>query len=464
MYSYTFRALRILTTPLVAAGLVALVSVTTPGVAYARQGAVSPVTGVAIPKGATPVSDPAITSGLGRLIAAGAVDFKLPPRPGGPGSAEVYTWSGAAYKPGRAPFMQTLLQSALTQAGYVVTNVDSSSENTPNTFDEEAYGTGWMKPWPADPRAVFFHATNAKKGDTIIGVWFDQASQNRVILVLGKAGFAGAPAETKVPEVSDPNVWLVKDLKDATKGMPSAPIPTFPKIAAKPKMVRGMIKDGAGKPIAGAQLVAWTSAAGGFRTSTRGKSNAQGVYELLLPIGISQIVNADCRVNHNGKSMLLPLHPVDGELDQFDAKAGHVENFVLRTSGSAGPDGGNYGAGMRLLTYKAPAKSIVEVRMKPIGTLLDGSTGKTLVFRYPIKTTLPETFFAGIPLGRYELTAQLYDGEDALPLRVRKTFRDEGEDDPVPANSLTVVFQDNGGELASLGRSGVRQFEVTLEP
>lgn len=449
--------------PFVVFTLIGLMGLAATNVAQARQGATSAVDGVAVPKGAALVTDPGVTSGLGRLIAAGASEFKLPARPGGAGNAEVYTWSGAAYKPGRAPFMQTLLQSALTEAGYVVTKVDSSSENTPNAFDEEAYGTGWMGLGSADPRHAYFHATNAKKGETIVGVWFDQESQNRLVLVLGKAGFAGAPSETKVPEVSDANVWLVKDLKNATKGMPSQTLPAFLKLAAKPKMVRGMIKDGSGKPIAGAQLAAWTSAAGGFRTTTTGRTNAQGVYELLLPIGISQIVNADCRVNYNGKSLVLPLHPVDGECDQFDAKVGHVENFVLRTSGSAGPDGGNYGAAMRLLTYNAPVKSVVEVRMKPIGTMLDGSVGKTLLFRFPIKTTLPETFFGGIPLARYELTAKLYDGEDALPLRVRKTFRDEGEDDPVAASSLVVVFQDNGN-IASLGRSGVRQFEVILEP
>lgn len=465
MYSKIDRALHFLTTPLVAASLVTLLSAASPGIAHARQAGVSSVAGVAVPKGATAVSDPAITSGMGRLMAAGAVEFKLPPRPSGPGNAEVYTWDGAAYKPGRTAFMQTMLQSALTQAGYVVTNVDSSSENTPNVFDEDAYGTGWMKLWTADPRPVFFHATNAKKGDTIVGVWFDQENQKRIVLALGRAGFAGVPDETRAPDVTDPNVWLVKDLKDAAKGMPAVPLPAFPKLAAKPRMVRGMIKDGAGKPIAGAHLVAWTSAAGGFRTSTEGRSNAQGVYELLLPVGISQIVNADCRVNYNGKSLLLPLHPVDGELDQFNASAGHVENFVLRTRGSAGPEGGNYGGGVRLLTYKAPLKSIVEVRLKPVGPLVDGSAGKTLLFRFPIKTMLPETYFEGIPLGRYELTAKLYDGEDELPLRVRRTFRDPGEDDiPALADSVMVVFQDDGGNLASLGRSGVRRFEVTLEP
>jgi hypothetical protein len=84
---------------------------------------------------------------------------------------------------------------------------------------------------------------------------------------------------------------------------------------------------------------------------------------------------------------------------------------------------------MRLLTWKAPMGSTVEVTLKPVGPLLDGSRGRTLVFRFPVKTLSPETFVEGIPIGRYKLTAKVYDGEDALPLQARKTFRDEGEDD-----------------------------------
>jgi hypothetical protein len=51
-------------------------------------------------------------------------------------------------------------------------------------------------------------------------------------------------------------------------------------------------------------------------------------------------------------------------------------------------------------------------------------------------------------------------------LQARKTFRDEGEDDiPQLATSLDVNFDsENAGSLASLGRSGIKRFEVVLEP
>ena len=438
-----------------------------PTLPTSNSSGVSGVAGVALPKGAARQNDAALTSGLGRLVADGAKEFKLPPRAGGPGKAEVYFWTGAAYKPGRAPFLRTLLQNALTEAGYDNYKlVDPAMDNTPNAFKDYEYGTGALDFVPADARHLYFYATSAKTGKSVVGAWFDQQSKNRLVLVIGEAGTLSAPAETNIPDVSGPDVWLVKNLKNVTQGMPPAPLPSFPKMTPKPGTVRGRVLDGGGKPIVGAHLIAWASAAGGFRTSTEGRTNAQGVYEIPLPVGICQIVNADCRVSYNGKTLLLPLHPADGERDNFNSKEGHIENFLLRASGSAGPDGGNYGASLRLLTWKAPMGSTVEVTLKPVGALLDGSRGRTLVLRFPVKTLSPETFVEGIPIGRYQLSAKVYDGEDALPLQARKTFRDEGEDDlPQPAASLDVNFDsENAGSLASLGRSGIKRFEVVLEP
>ncbi len=436
-----------------------------PAFAIAAEQGTSDIAGVALPKGSARWNDGGLSSGLGRLLDAGAKEFNLPTRPGGPGKAEVYTWSGASYKEDRAPFMYTLLQNALTEAGYTYTLVDGSVENTPNAFDTDAYGTEPLDLAPFEGRPQYFRANNPKKGKTIVGVWFNQPSKKRLVLALGEVGFAGAPVVTKAPEIAnDPTVWLVKDLKNATAGMPAPPLPAFQKLAKKPRTVRGLVLDGGGKPIAGAQLIAWASAAGGFRTSYQAKTNAQGIYEIPLPVGICQIVNADCKVNYNGKTLVLPLHPADGERDQFDSKPGHIENFVLRTSGVASDTGGSYGAPMRVLDWNMPDGGIIEVTLKPVGTLLDGSKGRTLVFRFKVKPGVSgENFFGGIPIGRYKLTARVYDGEDALPVRAKPTFYVNGEEVPL-ASSVDVVFEDNGGGHASLGQSGIKAFEVTLQP
>jgi hypothetical protein len=271
-------------------------------------------------------------------VADGAKEFKLPPRPGGPGKAEVYFWTGSAYKPGRAPFMRTLLQNALTEAGYDNYKlVDPSMDNTPNAFKDYEYGTGALDFVPADARHLYFYATSAKTGKSVVGAWFDQESKNRLVLVLGEAGTVSAPAETKIPDVSGPDVWLVKNLKNATQGMPPAPLPSFPAMTPKPGTVRGRVLDGGGKPIVGAHLIAWASAAGGFRTSTEGRTNAQG--HLRDPAAGRHLPDRQCRLPRHlqRQNPALPLHPADGERDNFPSQKGHVENFVLRASGSAVP-------------------------------------------------------------------------------------------------------------------------------
>jgi len=138
---------------------------------------------------------------------------------------------------------------------------------------------------------------------------------------------------------------------------------------------------------------------------------------------------------------------------------------VLRTSGSADETGNrdqSYGAPLRVLTYNLTEKSIVEVTLKPVGPLADGSTGKTLVLRWPSPAAglSGETIIGGIPIGRYTLTARLYDGDDALPMRARKTF---GMDNELQT-SLPVEFESESTVRPTLGRTGARRFEVTLEP
>jgi hypothetical protein len=417
------------------------------------------------------MSNASLSSGMGRLLADGAKEYKLPPRQGGPGDAEVYSWTGASYKPSRTPFVRTLLQSALTSAGYTYREIDPSYENTPNIYADHLYGTGALDIALVDGRPVHFYATNPKAGKTVVGVWIDQPSHNRLVLALSAAGGVDAPTETKAPPVSGADMWLVKDLMHATKGMPQPPMPAFPKLAARPRTVRGVVLDGSGKPIVGAHLIAHSSAAGGFRTSFEGRTDARGIYEIPLPVGICQVVNADCRVSYNGKNMLLPLHPADGERDNFNAAPGHVENFVLRTGGGGSGEGGeeaDYGAPMRVLTYDAPDGGVVELSLKPIGPLMDGSRGRTLVFRWPSRPSAgshsAETFLSGIPAGRYTLTAKVYEGEDALPLRAKKTFGDGG-DEPQLVAEMPVEFESvQAGNLATLGRSGIKRFEVTLRP
>lgn len=435
------------------------VSMTTPRPAFAQTGGASRHAGVSVPRGAESVSDRKLTAGMGRFLGnSTAKHFDLPEQAG---NAEVYFWTGANYKPGRFGFARTQMQEALTSAGYTYREL-GDADNKPNPYEEE-WDMEALDFQPVDGRPTFFAATNSKTRVTVVGVWFDQASHKRMVLGIARAGFvAEEKRENILPDIAGPNTILVKDLNNAMKGVPPPPMPAFPKMTARPKTASGMVKDGSGKPIAGAKIIVQASAAGGFRTSVTGRTNAQGIYNIPLPVGVCEVVNADCQVTYHGQTYLLPLHPMDGELDNFPSSAGHIENFVLRTSGATSLDSSSsYGGTIRLICQTGIKGGIVEVTLTPDGPMLDGSKGKTLVFRFPSSDSQAgsEHFLKGIPIGRYTLKSRVYDSGDALPLRAKETFGDEE-----PITAYTVLFEAKQGNVASLSSSGVKQQEVLLKP
>ena len=430
----------------------------TPGVAVAAEAAAtSPLTGIPLPKGAQRLTQNDLPGKFALLLNAAGGEIKLPAVEG---KAEVLLWTT---RPGRGPFVRTAVQTALKEAGYHVEDISEDRIYKTNPFDDQfGLSAEPIRISSIDQRG-YFTARNEQKRQTLVCGWI--LGDERIIIALAPTGFKEGPKEAPLPGVSGANVLLVKDINDAMKGIAPFKTPAFPKMAPKPGTVRGMVKDAGGNPIAGAQIIAQSSAAGGFRTDSRARTNAQGVYEVVLPVGVCQVVNADCTVRYNDKSYLLPLHPVDGERDHFNSKDGHIEHFVLRTWGPAGPNaeqspqfGSNYyGGHIRLLEYVDEGGTF-EVTLEPQGPLLGGVKGRTLVFRFPNKGG-SEVFLNDIPIGRYLLRARLLDGGEALPLRVKMTF---GES--TPAASLQVDFEAENGDLASLERSGIKRFDISLEP
>lgn len=262
-----------------------------------------------------------------------------------------------------------------------------------------------------------------------------------------------------------PSVIKVADPNDAMSGrVPRNP--TFQPISPKKGMVRGWVKTADGKPLAGAHIIAQSSYAGGFRTSAEARSNAAGLYEIILPVGIAEVVNADVKVRFNGKRYLLPLHPADGELDTFSSGPGHVENFVLRTYGPANDDydrnpewsSNYYGGSIRVQWFSSAIEDgdgKVQITLTPDGPLLDGSKGATLIFSLP--QTSGEHYLNDIPIGKYQLSAKVIQNGTSTPIGAKKLWA-EG----AAPTTLPIVFQYKQGELASLGRSGIEQFEVIL--
>jgi hypothetical protein len=430
----------------------------------------SQIANVALPKEAARLDNNALSAGFGRFLHEMAQERGLPA--GEKGNAEVLWWSGAAYKTGRSSFTQAALRNALQQGGYTYQEIERSDIRA-NPFSEEFGLSGEaaqeifnLSPWD---KTTYFQATHADKRQTIMGMWCDKTEQKQLFLALARAGFKETAQSKPLPAVTAANTLLVKDHHNAMKGIAGPKIPTFTKLTRKPGFLRGMVKDAAGKPLAGANIVVQSSAMGGLRTSVETKTNASGLYEIQVPVGVGQVVNADYRVRYNGKSYTLPLRPVDGERDHFNSKQGHIENFVLHTWGVADQDAVEntpqygsyyYGAHLRVQWFlnEMSEDATIEVTLKPQGPLMDGSAGRTLVFRLPLKGS-SERYLNNIPIGRYVMSARIWDNGDALPLRMEKLFSGVEATD-----TLQINFEAEHTQLASLDSSGIKSFEVLLKP
>lgn len=379
---------------------------------------------------------------------------------GAQGDVDVLAWRGAAYKAGRASFVQMSLNGTLAKEGYTMRTIDSNRLRHVNPSDHFSEQDG--SPFQPDmwKLPVYFVGTNEKAGHALVGAMLE--SDNALVLGVLVVPLRAA-AKTSLPSAPAGAV-AVRDANDAMKGI-TPPKVNFTAMSAKPRTARGQVKDSAGRPIAGATVHAESGAFGGFRTLHRAQTNAQGVYQIPLPTGVCQVTAAFATVSYGGKNYGLPLHPA-GVLEQFDASRGIVENFVLRTWGATGPqtanDPGNhklyYGGSVRLVWMSEIAEGgTFEVTLTPNGVLLGGGTGKTLVFRVPNKNYGAN--LNNIPLGRYTMKVSLLDDGDRAPVRLEPYGPST-----TPQATLPIAFEPISATIPDFGYSPVRQSTVMLRP
>jgi hypothetical protein len=455
--------------PLIAL-LAATNAATAPTVLLPRAAfAADPIAPAPLPDGAARMEDAALRRNFGRLLSDFAKEREVETRDGAP--VEVVAWSGDAYRPGRADATRAALVRALKAAGYECEDVDKE-EMRANPFSEEvglAYdgeGSLGVTPWDVQRGLV---AVNPKTGKTLLGMWFDQKEKKRLVLGLMPAADRAVRAAAPLPGLPAGAV-LVKDPNDSMAGLPSPKAPAFPNLARVPGHARGMVKDGAGRPVAGASVVIESTAAGGLATSVTATTNAQGVYDIPVPFGVARALMGGHTVRRDGQPFTLSLQPADGASEDFPSRQGHVENFVLRTWGVADPahvaesphyPGHYYGGSVRVQWFgdDIPKGGVVEVTLTPQGPLLDGGAGKTLVYRLA-NGGRGDVSLNDIPLGRYVMTARFLEDGKADPLRVR-SFAPGSSDEML--DSLPIVFKSQRGGQSFVTGGNVEQVNTLVK-
>lgn len=374
------------------------------------------------------------------------------------GEADSLGLRGAAYKEGRASFIQMSLTGALSKAGYEVRALDTNQIGGTNLFTH--FPSDEASPFAPDIwKLPIYLVGTSPKGDAVLAAILDSGKELAVGVLKLKTA---APSQPAPPPASG----LVRDPNDVMKGI-APPRMTFAKMLPKPRTVRGQVRDAGGKPITGAVVHAESSGIGGIRTLHTARTDASGLYQVLVPSGVCRVSAAFATVAYNGKSYGLPLHPADGELEQFDSQKGHVENFSLRTWGATGMGAaGNpkdfrlyYGGSLRLswMSEIEPGGTF-EVTVKPVGALLGGGKGRTFVHRFENKQ-YAEAHLNDIPLGRYQVSARLLLDGDEAPLRLEFYGLEK-----TPSPTLTVDFEPVSAENPDFGSSPVRQAHILLRP
>jgi hypothetical protein len=405
--------------------------------------------GVTMPRGGAPWN--AIAEPFTGLLTALAKEkvVALPPA----GRAQVWAWKGDAFRADRVKFTVTAVESTLKGAGYTITEIDSNELREVNAFEHFDISKGDLPFAPTlsgGMRNLYWKATNAAKGQTLLGAFIQ--GDDALALGLMPVQYKAAHVAKPLPGVGGDAV-LVTNFKNVSAALPALKNPTFAPLQKKPRAVRGWAKDMSGKPLAGVEVAVHCSAGGGFRTTHKARTNAQGLYEVVLPVGVAEVVQADYKQTWNGQTFDRMLAPASGNFTQFNAQNGHVENLVLKSTGQ-------YGANIRIL-HGLSEGGTIQITLAPQGTTADGAPARTLVFRYPSGIGTGETYLQFIPLAKYTISAKLLEDGEELPLRVRNTF---GDDQELKA-SLPVKWESGYDALSGdTGESHLRAFQVVLEP
>jgi hypothetical protein len=168
--------------------------------------------------------------------------------------------------------------------------------------------------------------------------------------------------------------------------------------------VTGRVTDPAGKPLAGARL--YTDNAVLPNRGAEATSQSDGTYRIKLAPGLGQWqVRGYVLRQYNDRVYKLLLDPENADSFGDDDQA--VRHFRWKLTGRL-PDLSlemHYGGTVELL--RDPNATIydnqnIEWTFKPVGPLIDGSAGKTLVLQAKKQY---DSFLRDIPMGRYTISA-----------------------------------------------------------
>lgn len=178
--------------------------------------------------------------------------------------------------------------------------------------------------------------------------------------------------------------------------------------------VTGIVRDTRGRPIAGARVrIENDFIYYDVRTDAEGRYVSP-----VLPVGGFKVL-AWTDVNYAGADYQLRLGmPNLSDYDFFTPGAGAVRNFQWQLTGripdrEAGGSAGYFGGTLELMNgtgsiyeQRMDAGDSVVLKLEPVASLIDGSTGETLYRTVTVKPGSDTSYALDIPVGVYRVTAE----------------------------------------------------------
>ncbi|AFZ67224.1 carboxypeptidase-like regulatory domain-containing protein [Deinococcus peraridilitoris] len=233
-------------------------------------------------------------------------------------------------------------------------------------------------------------------------------------------------------------------------------------VKAKPGMMTGRITTTAGKPLAGAVVNVFGFTKAGEQVRITARTGADGIYAVNLPPGgLYGVSNAFAPLKTALGVVDHRLHPLERNFEVPVSNAGGItRNFELRLSGLKAVESNvsrdpreptNYYGQLIRAHLRGGSSSMdfqgtmLEFKLTPVGSLADGTKGKTLIFRRSAKHLNTDTglgfdldqtqVLPDVPLGAYKATATVKK-PGGTPQNILLS-----RDGNTPGPSITVEFR-----------------------
>jgi hypothetical protein len=205
------------------------------------------------------------------------------------------------------------------------------------------------------------------------------------------------------------------EIEESDDSSNPGPAPDTSNDTIEPYVVKGYVRDSQGQPAPGVTVYADNTLL--YDSNVLGVTDENGYYRIELPqIATSWRMGADATDTLNGKSFTFHLA---ADVDQpFGGSTGAIRDFTWTKAG-----GQIYIYPYFTFDDGLPDfyMSDLELTLTPIGKLLDGSEGKTIVKRGG--SIQGGAGVDNIPIGKYKATARwVPEGHEPIPMQIRLNY------------------------------------------